>query len=60
MVDGEGTPVAIATILSPVLLAGGTCVDSYFSPDLVPVLDLSLACHEMQATLVYISPSHSG
>ena len=60
MVDGEGSPVPIAAILSPVLLAGGTCVDSYFSPDLVPVLDLSLTCHGMQTTLLYNSPPHSG
>jgi hypothetical protein len=60
MVDGEGSPVPIAAILSPVLLAGGTCVDSYFSPSLVPVLDLSLTCHKLQATLVHNSPPYPG
>ena len=60
VVDGEGSPVPIAAIISPVLLAGGTCVDSYFSPSLVPVLDLSLTCHKLQATLVHNSPPYPG
>ena len=59
-VDGEGAVSSIASVLSPVLLAGGTCVDSFFSPELVPVSDLSLTCNEMQATLFHKTSSHPG
>ena len=60
LVDGGGAPLPIASILSPVLLAGGTCVDSYFSPQLVPVSDLSLTCHGMQTTVMYNTSSLPG
>lgn len=60
LVDEGGSPVPLASILSPVSLAGCTCVDSTFSPQFVPVSDFSLTCHSMQVTLIHITPSNPG
>lgn len=60
LVDEGGSPIPLASILSPVSLAGCTCVDSTFSPQFVPVSDFSLTCHSMQVTLIHITPSNPG
>lgn len=60
MIDEEGAPVPLASVLSPVSLAGCTCVDSTFSPQFVPVSDFSLTCHSMQIALIHIPPSNPG
>lgn len=60
LIDEEGAPVPLASILSPISLAGCTCVDSTFSPEFVPVSDFSLTCHSMQITLIHIPPPDPG